>query len=698
MSHAAPQPNRNWRLDWVTWLWLAFLVLAIIVAIKCLPGSLRNTRDGDGFNPSDAASLNAALAKVNLSLLRVGLVQLSLTVLLQAISIAIGWLLLRSPVRNRFTILFAFVIVATIAATYPPDIPDLLPGQPVWQALTLGITMASVIGLFILPLLFPSGRFAGRWVIPCIVLAGSASFLLERIPQHLLNQPVVEAFNISLGLVVLATIAASLVINFRKAPTERERQQFKWVAFGMILSIPAFFLGDFMLRHIGPGAFGISCLFGFTLLMPLAFFIPTLAIGISILRYQLFDIDLVLSQTLIWITLSTSVTAAYVAIVLGIGHLLGENFSLVLSVLTTGLVAIAFQPASVRIRVLVRRLVYGARDEPYTAMAKLGSRIESTSSSEDLLPAIVRTMVEALSLPYAALFLDSPSGPQLAATAGIPTTFALNLPLTHGGRQIGTLAVGERGPGSTFNQSDRALLENLARQIGVAATTVSLTNALQQSRERIVIAREEERRRLRRDLHDGLGAHLAGLIMQTGSLRSTMHRDLAAADTEIDQFRIELRQAIQDVRRLVAGLRPPSLDELGLIGAMQERLQRFDTGGIDAAELGMRVTFRPPASLPPLSAAAEVALFRIAEEAMTNVVKHAQATETIVSLRITDGTIELRIHDNGIGMTAVSSDGIGLGSMQNRAEELGGTVTITNNAPESGTTVTAHIPYTGLPV
>ncbi len=202
--------------------------------------------------------------------------------------------------------------------------------------------------------------------------------------------------------------------------------------------------------------------------------------------------------------------------------------------------------------------------------------------------------------------------------AGEPVARTGALPLLHHGEPVGSLVLGLRPGESGFSSADRRLLGDLARQAGVAVSTVRLTADLQRSRERLVTAREEERRRLRRDLHDGLGAQLAGLTVQAGVLRGLIAKDPVAADDLAAELRTELRTAIADIRRLVHGLRPPALDELGLAGALQRLAERigFDGAVRVAVDVG---------DLPPLPAAAEVAAYRIAQEALTNVVRHAAA-------------------------------------------------------------------------
>jgi signal transduction histidine kinase len=215
---------------------------------------------------------------------------------------------------------------------------------------------------------------------------------------------------------------------------------------------------------------------------------------------------------------------------------------------------------------------------------------------------------------------------------------------------------------------------------------VRRTTDLQRSRERLVAAREEERRRLRRDLHDGLGAQLAGLNVQTGTLRRLIGRDPAAADELVVELRDELRGAITDIRRLVYDLRPPALDDLGLIAALHQLAERYGAEGEQ-----LRVSVEAPEDLPHLPAAVEVAVYRIAQEALTNVVRHAQAEECVVRLAVKEDVVVLDISDAGVGIPAERTAGVGLSSMYERAAELGGRCVV-ESVPKGGTQVLVRLP------
>ena len=290
-----------------------------------------------------------------------------------------------------------------------------------------------------------------------------------------------------------------------------------------------------------------------------------------------------------------------------------------------------------------------------------------------------------MKLPYAAILLKEGEGFRTAAAYGSPRGEPETLPLVYQREEIGRLVLSPRAPGEAFSDADRNLLEDLARQAEVAVHAVRLTSDLQHSRERLVSTREEERRRLRRDLHDGLGAQLAGLNVQAGALLRLIPRDPDAADDLVVELREELRSAISDIRRLVYDLRPPALDDLGLVEALRRLAERY---GSEDEQLSVLVEV--PEDVPNLPAAVEVAVYRITQEALTNVVRHARAKSCVVHLAVNED-VGLKIVDDGVGIPAERSAGVGLSSMRERASELGGSCVV-EAAPKGGTRVLVRLP------
>jgi signal transduction histidine kinase len=341
--------------------------------------------------------------------------------------------------------------------------------------------------------------------------------------------------------------------------------------------------------------------------------------------------------------------------------------------------------------------MYGERDDPYAVLSRLGSRLESTPAHDALMPAVARTVQEALKLPYAEIQLRRYGGFETAAAAGNPGENALRLPLVYGGETVGRLVLGPRAGEEGFSAAERRLLEDLAHQIGAAAHGALMTDEalrlsadLQRSRERLVEAREEERRRLRRDLHDGLGPQLSSQALTIDAVRKLMRRDPDAAEELLLDLKADAQAAVTDIRRLVYGLRPPALDDLGLLGALRETAEQYGAKGL-------RVSVETPDKLPPLSAAVEVAAYRIAQEALTNVARHAGADACTISLALDEGSVLcLEVRDDGRGTPGPQENssvraGVGLTSMRERATELGGSFAV-EPLPEGGTRVRARLP------
>jgi signal transduction histidine kinase len=269
-----------------------------------------------------------------------------------------------------------------------------------------------------------------------------------------------------------------------------------------------------------------------------------------------------------------------------------------------------------------------------------------------------------------------------------------SLPLIYQAETVGRLVLAPRSPGEGFSPADRRLLEDIAHQAGVAAHSVRLTADLQRSRERLVTALEEERRRMRRDLHDGLGPALASQGLKLAAARQLLGRDPAAADLLLAQVMSQNESTVADVRRLVYALRPPALDELGLVEAIRDHALGLDCDASLVEALYIQV--EPPAQgLPPLTAAVEVAAYRIALEALTNVTRHAYARRCLIRFSLETSSrpvvLLLEILDDGVGLPENPRSGVGLSSMRERAEEVGGSISI-ERAAGGGTRVVARLP------
>jgi len=280
-------------------------------------------------------------------------------------------------------------------------------------------------------------------------------------------------------------------------------------------------------------------------------------------------------------------------------------------------------------------------------------------------------------------------------------TTQTSVPLVYQQERVGDLVLALRKPGEVLTPADQRFLRHLAPQIGVAVHAVRLTADLKQltadlqcSRTQLVTAWEEECRRLRRDLHDGLGSVLASLNWRAGALRPLLHRDPVAAEALVVEQQHTIQAAIGDIRRLVYDLRPPAMDELGLLGALREQVAKQCTAPERDRATGLLIEGCAPETLPALPAAVEVAAYRIVQEALTNIARHAQAHHGSLRLSCTAERLEIDLLDDGVGLPATHQVGVGLLSMRERAAEVGGSCEV-QRVPEGGTRVHAVLPLSG---
>jgi signal transduction histidine kinase len=419
-----------------------------------------------------------------------------------------------------------------------------------------------------------------------------------------------------------------------------------------------------------------------------AFYLAAIA-GVrgAIWHYRVLDVNLLINRTLVYGLLAAILVGSYLVIVryVGVGSdkEIGE---LAIALLAPAVIVFLAQPIRHRLQHGVNQLMYGEREDPYAVLSDLSQHLEATLAPEAVLPTIVETVAQALKLPYVAITIRQGNEFALAAAHGFPAGNPLILPLVHQGATIGQLLVAPRPSDTSFSPTDWRLLQGIAHQAGVAAHGVRLTADLQCSREQLVTAREEERRRLQRDLHDGLGPGLASLTLKLDTVRNLLAHDPAAASALIMELKAQTQAIVVDVRRLVYDLRPLALDQLGLICAIREYAASLS----DHDEL--QVSIEAPEHLPSLPAAVEVVAYRIVQEALTNVVRHAHARACAIRFLLNDTSLlYLEIRDDGQGLPPEYRPGMGMHSMRERAAELGGTCVIAS-LPNGGTLVWARLP------
>jgi signal transduction histidine kinase len=368
-------------------------------------------------------------------------------------------------------------------------------------------------------------------------------------------QPVPTAVQ-PIGVALLLLGAGAQVYRYRRVSAPAERQQTKWVMLGVAASMAVFvgsrLVGLLLTPAVRQSQVGATLIGGGIVVVALGF-IPV-CIGIAVLRAGLWDVDLVINRALLYAGLTVAVVGIYVLVVWYLGTLLHTGTGLGTSLVATGVVAVVLQPLRTQLQRGVNRLTYGQRDEPYKVIAELGRRLEVSAQTQSVLTAAVETLAKALRLPYAAIMLGETGVSRAPVAAyGTPAPSPLAMSLRYGPDPLGLLLLGPRRPGEPFTPADLRLLEDLARQISTAAHAVTLAADLQRSRERLITAREEERRRLRRDLHDGLGPALTGLALKASSISNLVPTDQATASRVANEVYAQIRAAIADIRRLVYG-------------------------------------------------------------------------------------------------------------------------------------------------
>jgi signal transduction histidine kinase len=602
----------------------------------------------------------------------------------------LGWLLLGAGVAQTGT-----------PAVTPWLIDALQKGGPVHALATVySASWPWSVSLFIpLALLyFPDGRLPGRpWILAVIVAAvnGPLQVLLfsadaDPLPAvHDLGQvapgqagswlaiPFLSGnsglqlgSDLALGFTLLAGVLG-LAIRYRRG-TEQARRQLLWLL--LAATITTLVIGSMRL----PGPVEDT---GFPIILTAVVALIPIAMTIAVLRYQLLDIRLVWARTVTYLVLTALVAATYLGLVELADRLLRPWIGIGGSLFATLVVAVCFNPVRIRLQRLVDSRLYGGRADPIRAASSVTAQLAGAGQPADVLPAVCH----ALRLPYAEL---SDAAGVIGAHGTRPERTE-SIALTHAGEPLGELKVGVRSGESRLSPADRMVLELMAVPIGVALRAQALSQAVQASRREIVAAREEERRRLRRDLHDGLGPMLTGL-----GFRADAVVNLAADPDRVRSLGTDIRtgidDAIADVRRLIYRLQPSALDGVGLVEAISRHAVLLDRR-VDGGPLLVTVrTGEPP--LPELPAAVEVAAYRIVMEALTNVARHSRATRAEVSIcSPAAGQLALTVSDDGPASDGSWVPGIGLGSMLERVAELGGTLQAEPTA--AGGRVHACLPF-----
>jgi signal transduction histidine kinase len=667
------------RILRVTWILLAFL--SIVILFASIPGYLILT---EGRTRLIEAS---TVSPFWIEVLKFGSIAASISA--GSLSLFLAWLIFRQKSNDKmqvylmfFLVLYGVVVAGPLEAIYP--------FSPSLSSINFGLIVASLSGPAFVTLfvIFPDGNLIPgwtRWVILLSVSIVPVSYFLESSSYTLINEPLfLLAAAVAVGSLGLSLYAQ--IYRFRHVSDTSQRQQTKWVIYGIslwFLILAASMVPYAQVQQLPPG----TPVPWWHLLNQLVYLISMsllpLSLTVAVLRYRLFDIDIIINRTLVYGSLTITTLGIYIFIVGYLGILIQAVDQSILAFLATGVVALIFQPLREWLQKSINRFMFGERDDPFAILSSLAESLEIASEPESILPNIVETVSQALKLPYVAIEVNYDKTTSILASFGDRRQNIERIPLIHQSEMIGQLAVARRSPQERFREAEYRLLRNIARQTGAAVRAAKLTADLRRSRQQLVNAREEERRRLRRDLHDGLGPTLASLTLKIDHARNKLNNDPEAADRLLVETKALIQETLKDIRRLIYELRPPSLDNLGLLKAIQAFIdqQKLD-------KLRFKVNADP--SLPDMPAAVEVAAYRITLEAITNVIRHAHASQAVIRIYKQDDDLIIEIRDNGKGLPDPLPSGVGITSMRERAEELGGQLVI--HPQEPGTYLQANLP------
>jgi signal transduction histidine kinase len=409
------------------------------------------------------------------------------------------------------------------------------------------------------------------------------------------------------------------------------------------------------------------------------------SLGFAMLRFRLWEVDRLVRRTIFYAFLTAAVVSVYIAVVVAISIVLPFSGLTIASATASGLIAVSFQPLRMRLQAWVNKRLYGFRDEPGTVLQQLGLQLEAAMDPSSMLAAIAETVRTSMRVPYVAISGFRGEARAVLASSGMSRPDLEVWPLTYQGQIVGDFLISPRSPDEPLGSRDRTLLAAIARQTGIAVHATRVSNDLADAYQQLVSTRDEERQRLRRDLHDGLGPQLASQTLTLDAALVTLEHNPSEAHRMLADLRGHLQDSIDEIRRVIYALGPTGFGENGLAGSIQESFRLYHFAHV---HFSLIVTDK----LPPLSVHTETEIYRIVLEAITNVVRHASATEAVVTIGLLEerGRLILAIEDNGSGLPIPNRPGFGLESMRTRTERLNGTLRIESNS--GGTRVYAELP------
>jgi len=482
-----------------------------------------------------------------------------------------------------------------------------------------------------------------------------------------------------LGLAFVAVGVGNIVANLVRSRRDRAtRRDLSLVGIALVVSVVGFV--------------GVNTVSSLSDLDPpdwvhLGMFLPLpFAIALAVLRRGLFDLDVIVTRTIAYALTSAALVVLYVAGVAGLQSAFRAS-ELTAAAPVAAAVALVFAPLRLGLQRLLERSMFGRRDDPYAVLADVGRSLQASGAPLAALERSATAVQRALRLPWVAVRLDGDVEP--AAEAGRRPEEVVEVPIVHRESVVGVLQVGRRSPGEPFTAGELRLLEDVAAQASVAVDALRLTDALARSRARAVTSAEDERQRVRNDLHDGLGPALTGVSLQLTAALDRLDPGHPAFSA-VQRASTAVVAAKADVRRLIDGMAPPQLERLGLLAALRALGDQLNADPAVGTRGHPRIDVTGPQALPILPEV-EVAAYRIAAEAALNARRHADATSCRVAVSLTGGALVLEITDDGVGLREDTEPGVGLSSMRARAEGLGGTLDLETSDPGSVVRVTIPV-------
>lgn len=611
--------------------------------------------------------------------------------------------------RREWIGLLAVIALVSYGTTFTSLVYLGSEGSPFWSQVPEVIAGVGRIALFLFLLLFPNGRMIPRWTIFIFIpfsLIQLASVMLPGTMFDLLYWSSNGRLIYYLTMIIVTIY--SQIFRYRKISTSVERQQTKWVVFGVTISflssiiISGFFVYPVFTDNPVAYIYLSASLYAVVSIIPLT-------LTMAILRHRLWDIDPLVNRTILYGILTLSIILLYSVLVLYLSSLFKTEGNFIISLFATAIVAILFSPIKERLQRVVNLVMKGRHDDPYAVLKELGNYLVKPLAPEEVLKVVAETIKDALRLPYVGILIRVNDMEKLAAVTGKVVFDEHFFPIVNGGEELGRVMVSSRSPEEAFSSEDMRLLNVLLQQSGPIVQNVKMTwgmqllaHDLQESREKLVLAREEERLQMRRNLHDDLAPRLLSLSFNVAAAEQYIKKCPDQAIKLLGDLRSVIRTTVDEIRTMVHDLRPPTLDEFGLLGAIRARMEDVqktvaqEEEGTSTCTYSLQIKLNAPEQLPDLPAAIEVAAYRIITEALVNVVKHAKASQCVINITSNSGdSFIIEVTDDGIGLPAhikpSGSGGIGLKSIRERTEELGGRC-IFEKIETGGTQVKAWLP------